>query len=273
MNHLILAATIALLGVACNDHSSTGSKTNQKIADAKHPESSLDILKGYVHQQVDVLDIGSGSGIGPRQLIANGFSHVIVLEDNQKLVNDAKAANMMGSTNVEYIVGQLNKGLPYEDGKFELITAFAAFHCKTSPEAIKEVYRLLRPDGFFFIIRGLKKNSDPVRIETTKIIESMTGKKSDDSPIDAVKFLKDQGFKIVLDTTVPVTEYFTKEEYFNYMKSYCSWDLVKDSPKHAEIEQKIGQYLDTVKDNDGVIKIEMMAPVILAQKPSQKAEK
>lgn len=258
------ALTLSLLAVGCSDNS----KKETTSADMKgHPEASLGVLKNYVKPEVIVLDLGSGSGIGPRQLVANGFMNVVVVEENEKMVQDSKAANITEPADVQYIIGDVEKGLPYAGGKFDLVTAFSAFHCNASPEAVKEVYRMLKPQGYFFIIRGLEKGSDPVRAKTTKIIEDITGQKIATANFDAVKMLKDQGFEIVMDSTVPVVEYFTKNEYLNYMKSYCSWNQAKKSPKLAEIEQKIGQYLDTLKDKDGVIKIEMIAPVILARKP------
>lgn len=274
MHKVLFASALALITVGCSDGSnntiklnSNSTAQNQNSIDMRgHPEASLQVLKDYVKPGVMVLDIGSGSGIGPRQLVANGFKDIVVLEANDQMIKDAKAANITGQANVEYIKGDLDKGLPYPAGKFDVATAFSAFHCNASPQAVKEVYRLLKPEGYFFIIRGLEKSSDPVRTKTTQIIEQAIGQKIPSVNIDSVNMLKDQGFKIILNTTIPVVEYFTKNEYLNYMKSYCSWEYAQKSPKLAEIEQKISQYLDTLKDKDGVIKIEMNAPVILAQK-------
>lgn len=291
MYKILVVSSLALLAVGCSDNSSnkpakmqsngtsqnapitqnpTTSQTNTPNTTIKiHPEASLKILKDYAKQDTMVLDIGSGSGIGPRQLIANGFNDVVVVESDDQMINDAKEANMHDKSSVKYIAGDLEKGLPYPDGKFGLVTAFSAFHCYASPASIKEMYRLLKPQGYLFIIRGLEKNSDPVRIKTTKIIEEISGQKIPSINIDSIKMLKDQGFEIVLDTTVPVVEYFTKNEYLNYMKSYCSWNYAKKSPKQADIEKKIGDYLDTLADKDGVIRIEIKAPVILAKKPAK----
>jgi len=277
MYKILISSTLALLVTGCSDNSTVPtSKSNDfsqnsfSTNDKAHPEASLNVLKNYVKSDYVVLDIGSGSGIGPRQLLANGFKDVIVVEENQQMIKDAQAANPTGPGKVEYVIGDWSQGLSLPNNKFDLITAFSAFHCHANVNAVKEVYRLLKPEGYFFIIRGLEKNSDPVRIKTTQIIEEMTGKKIPVMNIDAIKMLKDQGFVIVQNTTVPVVEYFTKNEYMNYMKSYCSWDFAENSPKRAEIEQKIGQYLDSQKDKDGVIKIVMQAPVILAQKPASK---
>ena len=65
---------------------------------------------------------------------------------------------------------------------------------------------------------------------------------------------------------MPLTEYYTKAEYLNYVHSYDAWDLALKSSKIDAIQKKVDKYLETLTDANGIIKIELKAPVILAQK-------
>ena len=231
-----------------------------------HPEATLSILSPYVKTDASILDLGNGTGIGARQLCKNGFHTVIGLESNSAMIKAAEEGRTEGMCTVKYVEGSVKKGLKFPENNFDLVTAFTGFHWYADPSSIKEVARVLKPNGYFFIARGLLKNSDPVRAKITQIIEEETGKKVPSPDLHANKLLEEQGFKIVLDTTVPLTEYYTKTEYLNYVHSYDAWDLALKSPKIDAIQKKVDQYLDTLVDANGIIKIELKAPIILAQK-------
>lgn len=231
-----------------------------------HPEATLSILSPYIKTDASILDLGNGTGVGARQLCKNGFHTVIGVEPNSAMIKAAEEGRTEGMCTVKYLEGSVKKGLQFPENKFDLVTAFTGFHWYADPASIKEVSRVLKPNGYFFIARGLLKNSDPVRAKITQIIEEETGQKVANPDLQATKLLEQQGFKIVLDTSVPLTEYFTKTEYLNYLHSYDAWDMALKSSKINAIQKKVDQYLNTLVDANGIIKIELKAPIILAQK-------
>ena len=273
MYQIMLTLALAMSLAGCSDvkekpvkkdgDSETAMLTTHKPV---HQEADLKILSTYIKPDAKILDLGAGTGIGPRQLCKNGYRNVVSVERSQEEIKAAEEAKNIETCKTEYIEGNINKGLSLPDGQFDMVTAFSAYQCFSTANCIKEVARLLKPQGYYFITRGLLKNSDPVRIKTTQIIEEVTGQKAKDPTFDPEKQLEEQGFKIVLHTTIPIVEYFTKDEYMNYIKAYPSWELAKNSPKLKEVQSKIEQYLSTLTNADGVIKIEINAPVILAQK-------
>jgi ubiquinone/menaquinone biosynthesis C-methylase UbiE len=231
-----------------------------------HAEATLTVLTPYIKQNASILDLGNGTGIGARQLCKNGYHTVVGIEPNSSMIKAAEEGRTEGMCTVKYLEGNIKKGLPVNANSYDLVTAFTGFHWYADPASLKEVTRVLKPGGYFFIVRGLLKNSDPVRQKITSIIEEETGKRMPATDLHANKLLQDQGFKIVLDTSVPMTEYYTKNEYLNYVHSYDIWGEALKSNKIEAIQKKVDAYLDTLADANGLIKIDLKAPVILAQK-------
>ena len=91
----------------------------------------------------------------------------------------------------------------------------------------------------------------------------MVKPKKKNTPV--VDVLEEQGFKIIVDATVPYVNYYTKQEYLHRIQSQSIWNLVKESQR-APLLKKIEQYLDTVTDKQGLIKKEGSDTVVLAQK-------
>ncbi|XP_019409681.1 PREDICTED: putative methyltransferase DDB_G0268948 [Crocodylus porosus] len=89
------------------------------------------------------VDIGCGSGQGTRVLAAH-FEKVIGIDISEAQIEEAKQANTL--PNVSYCVSSAEQ-LPFEDGSVDLITAFVAAHWFDLERFMKELDRVLRPNG------------------------------------------------------------------------------------------------------------------------------
>ena len=109
--------------------------------------STIDFLK---KQKGKVLDFGSGSG---RHLtkIKNGKMYLLDFSNN--MIELAKKKAKEQKIEAEFVVSSMTK-TPYENTFFDSAICISALHCLTSSEqkeAVKELYRILKPKAQVFI--------------------------------------------------------------------------------------------------------------------------
>lgn len=101
------------------------------------------------------LDIATGSGVTARKLsgLAGEKGNVCGLDVSFKVLQDAvKRAKNEGLTNITYIQGDAEE-LPFKDDSVDAVTCTFAFHAIPNPEkSLKEMSRVLKPDGKISII-------------------------------------------------------------------------------------------------------------------------
>ena len=104
----------------------------------------LNKISTYAQIKNDFLDIGCGSGEITQEVKNMGFN-TIGLDFSDKAIEIAKKKNLNA------LVHDLDKGLPFEDNKFDIILAGDVIEHIFDPIFVfKEVKRVLKPDGIFF---------------------------------------------------------------------------------------------------------------------------
>lgn len=241
------------------------------IGRKEKPDAVYSILKSYVSSSAHILDLGSGTGISTRQLCNNGFRSVIGVDRDLQMIQEARAGNSKIGP-IKYIQADITLGLPFADEQFDVVTAVSAFHWFSNPSSSKEVARILKPNGYYFIIGGKSryqesKKPNLVKEHIEQLIQEcqveVTNYKSKSPLISDV--LEEQGFKIIVDASVPYVNSYTKDEYLHRVQSQTKWNRVRESQR-AALLKRIDQYLDTVIDKEGLIKKEGCVAVVLAQK-------
>ncbi len=233
------------------------------------PDAVYSILKSYVGLNAYLLDLGSGTGISTRQLYKNGFKNVIGVDRDLLMIKEARALNTK-SYHLKYIQGDIALGLPFSDEQFDVVTAVSAFHFFSNASSTKEVARILKQNGYYFVIGGKSRYEDskkpnPLKDYIDKLIREFGApEKGEKSPLIS-EILEQQGFKIIVDATVPYVNYYTKEEFLHRIQSQTKWNHVHESQRPLVLK-KIEQYLDTISDKQGLIKKEGSVAVVLAQK-------
>ena len=111
-----------------------------------------------------------------------------------------------------------------------------------------------------------KNNNLTINRTINQIIEDEIGERIPDKEVDPAAVLEAQGLKIVDNVPISHVNYFTKQEYLNYIQSKSLWNLVTKASKSQSVLKKIEQYLDTVTDADGKIKEDRFLRAVLAQK-------
>jgi ubiquinone/menaquinone biosynthesis C-methylase UbiE len=96
----------------------------------------------------DVLDIASGSGYGTK-VIAETAKKVYGVDVDEPSINYAR--EHYGGKNIEYLVGD-GESIPLPDDSVDVVVTFETIeHIKDYKRFIKEIDRVLRPDGLAIV--------------------------------------------------------------------------------------------------------------------------
>ena len=121
----------------------------ETMAYSKNPKRSCnDVKKLLENMSYDtLLDVGCGTGY-LFELINNNSSSYYGLDISKKMLEVAKNKN---NPNTEYVYGTAEK-LPFDDNSMNIVTCIQSFHHYPYPEeAIREVYRVLKPGGYYIL--------------------------------------------------------------------------------------------------------------------------
>lgn len=106
-------------------------------------KAAQNIVKGKT-----VLDVACGSGYGTK-LLAKTSKNVIGIDIDKDTIEFAK--KNYGAKNIDYLVGDCTD-MPLEDASFDAVVTFETIeHIKDYNKFIKEIKRVLKPDGLVII--------------------------------------------------------------------------------------------------------------------------
>jgi SAM-dependent methyltransferase len=93
-----------------------------------------------------VADVGGGTGISTRGLLARG-ADVVAYDIGPKMLQRLRANGSPGPGALRGVVVADGHALPARDGTFDLVTYAQAFHWMRQPEAAREARRVLKDNG------------------------------------------------------------------------------------------------------------------------------
>lgn len=146
----------------------TGLAQNYQAHRAGYSPAVTRAILGYLGKpadQLDIVDIGAGTGIWTRQLSGLGFRSLRAVEPNQDMRTTGQQASR--GFPIEWLEGTAEAtGLP--DACCDAVFMASSFHWTDYPRACKEFCRILRPGGAFGALwnpRRLEVNPLLVEIE------------------------------------------------------------------------------------------------------------
>ncbi len=151
-----------------------------------------------VNKEASILDLGCGTGIATRQLYEYGFKDVKGLDVDYGMLEKAKNNPAQTVPAANYYQGNvLDIQNIFPNEKFDVMTAFAAFHWFCTDEAVAALKTALKPNGMILITGDLSKKG-PDRFWA--LIESIMGSPVHDprGNYDPIKVLEDAGFTVTV---------------------------------------------------------------------------
>ena len=143
----------------------------------------VDVQDGWT-----MLDVGCGGGFTICRLLKRSKdAQVYGIDISEESVAKAKKVNAEVLDKQVFITQGSAEKLPYEDKKFDLVTAVeTVYFWPNLPDCLQEVRRVLKPGGKFAILVEVVDSDS----KWTSVVEGMTAY----SPEDLKKLLDDAGF-------------------------------------------------------------------------------
>ena len=141
-----------------------------------------------IHDGWTMLDIGCGGGATLQRLLKRSKNaKVYGIDISDESVAKAKKVNAKVLDKRVFVTQGSAEKLPYEDGKFDLVTAVeTVYFWPNLPGCLQEVRRVLKPGGKFVVMVEVVDGDSM----WTNVVEGMTAY----SPADLEKLLDEAGF-------------------------------------------------------------------------------
>ncbi len=127
-------------------------------------------MLGKKPEELDIADVGAGTGIWSRALAGRGV-RVTAVEPNDAM----RAAGMRqnGSLSIQWVQGS-GEETTLPDSAFDAVCMASSFHWTQFERAIKEFCRILRPGGLFLALWNTRHyESNPVLVDIEETLRNM----------------------------------------------------------------------------------------------------
>jgi SAM-dependent methyltransferase len=233
---------------------------NYEKARKGYPTEVIEYLKKEIKVTKPlILDLGCGTGIASRQLVEIG--KVVGCDKNRVMLAHAKKHN---TNKIKYVLGSAEK-LPFKDNTFDVVTSFSSFHWFNNKKSLRQIKRVLKPDGVLFIVnkRGLIKWSKGyLQAITNAINKNLTGF---GSRKDIKSSVKNAGFAKVKSKEFDYSEFFTVNRAVEFVQSNSVWNSVPNKLRPRAVDALKG-YFNKIQKN-GSIERKMPVKIVIAKRP------
>jgi ubiquinone/menaquinone biosynthesis C-methylase UbiE len=155
-----------------------------------------------------ILDVGCGTGYLSRILapVVMPTGHVTGVDPSRAMIDYATARAL---DNCTYVQGE-GQDLPFSDGSFDLVVSTLAVHhipADARPEALRQMFRVLRPGGRLFIAE-FRPPANPL---AGRLIGALTGPAMRHAPRELLgTLIPDAGFQVESEGDLPYLLYYVR---------------------------------------------------------------
>jgi ubiquinone/menaquinone biosynthesis C-methylase UbiE len=185
-------------------------------------------LLGAKNKKYKILDVGCGTGKSTEPLVKIfKNAEIIGCDPDKAMLAEARANAKKLKLPISYIEGRAEK-LPFADDYFDAVIAGTALHWFGTKKAVKEIKRVLKPGGIFFVFWRLYKKNGPINWGAIKLKYKLTSpaERFKNNQKDLRDLFIGQGFKRFHIASVPFVEHSTATEEIGKIKTYSSYLLL-----------------------------------------------
>ena len=140
-----------------------GVKVLQRMVEDHESYISWAVTNIQINEDDVVLDVGCGAGRNIERFAQMTNSKVYGVDYSKTSVSESIKRNqdLVDEGRVEVVLGEVSN-LPFEDNIFDWVTGFSTiFFWPDLVNDIKEIHRVLKPNGHIFICNGIDKDNLP----------------------------------------------------------------------------------------------------------------
>lgn len=203
---------------------------------------------GYCREGQKVLDLGTGTGVLPRNMYKYGakFTGADISENQIKY-----AKKLSEGLDIDYIVSSA-ENVDFPDCSFDVVTACQCFMYFNKETALPKIHKLLKNDGHFLILSmdwlpfesGIAKMSEDLVLKYNPQWTGCGMKRHEPKIPDWLNGLFEVANAVTYDIDVP----FTRESWNGRMKACRGIDASLPKEIIAEFEKEHLEFLSTVPE-------------------------
>lgn len=208
-----------------------------------YPREVFKLLAEHISLEEGILELGCGTGLATKQIYDWGFRALVATDIDPLMLDQAR----IYCPNVLFQTASANN-LPFEDHTYAVVAAFGCFHWFCTDIAIREIKRVLQPQGMLFIVNKYDRGS--FREQFRCFLEKTEGKhfceaKESYQPIEMLTAL---GFEVV-SHAFETKEIFTKSQLLDYAKSISLWTALPPDEKES-LTPSLLRFIDELMEGE-----------------------
>lgn len=196
------------------------------------------------------LDVGCGTGLSAKALLEIA-EEVYGTDISEEMLNLAYAKNR-----IHYVTAPA-EALPFEDGKFDLVTVSSAVHWFDIDAFLMEAHRVLKPKGWLLIYMNYFTSKMDGNDDFLKWADGVHYKKFPTPPRNntydwSAENLGKKGFSIYTADEFENGVYFDKRQLIDYLTTQSNVEAaVKQTSIYSDIEAWLDKELSLYFSADG----------------------
>ena len=125
-------------------------------------EAGLD-LADVSGAELEVLDMGAGTGTLSQQMVARGVKRLTLLDQSAQMLDQARAKPSLAGC--DFVLADASEQLPFDEDRFDRVVSSGFFYYMPNPvEALREQMRVVRPGGRVLVMGSLAPKPLLVRL-------------------------------------------------------------------------------------------------------------
>ena len=204
-------------------------------------------------------DVGAGTGISAR-LLADREVRVTAIEPNAEMREAA-----LPHQRVEWRSGTAEEtGLPEES--VHLVLCAQAFHWFRAPEALAELYRVLRPGGRLALMWNIRDRRDPLTLAYIEAIQAVNGEHPAERRVFDPRVVSEGGlFPPPRLLVFPHEQPLDRDGLIGRAAS-ASY-VPKEGPAFERLSALLAELWERHRNGRGLVRMRYVTQVYLSEKP------